>query len=155
MAVWWLSSSVLSQCFLAPLGVFFVMKTLEDERKGVITAYNLAVLEIQKFVCISVSALSLHIESTDSMIISASFPAMKSLQPSYSSILCVFCNTGMDRRLWTDTTAIAVTYELYLLGEHERAPLNRAQVRAHTVRSRVLAVSICHGCDIIRVEITS
>jgi len=34
-------------------------------------AYKLAVLEIEKFVCISiycVSALSLHIESTDSMI---------------------------------------------------------------------------------------
>jgi len=31
---------------LAPLGVLFVMKTLEDERWGVITAYKLAVLEI-------------------------------------------------------------------------------------------------------------
>ena len=28
------------------MGVFFVMKTLEDERYGVITAYKLAVLEI-------------------------------------------------------------------------------------------------------------
>ena len=47
------------------------MKTLEDEWYGVITAYKLAVLEIEKFACISiycVSALSLHIESTDSMI---------------------------------------------------------------------------------------
>ena len=32
LAVWRLSGSVLSRCFLAPLGVFFVMKTLEDER---------------------------------------------------------------------------------------------------------------------------
>jgi len=31
-AVWRLSGSVLSRCFLAPLGVLFVMKTLEDER---------------------------------------------------------------------------------------------------------------------------
>ena len=31
---------------LAPLGVLFVMKALEDERSGVITAYKLAVLEI-------------------------------------------------------------------------------------------------------------
>jgi len=46
LAVWWLSGSVLSRCFLAPLDVFFVMKTLEDERSGVITAYKLAVLEI-------------------------------------------------------------------------------------------------------------
>jgi len=32
LAVWRLSGSVLSQCFLAPLGVLFDMKTLEDER---------------------------------------------------------------------------------------------------------------------------
>ena len=32
LAVWWLSGSVFSRSFLAPLGVFFVMKTLEDER---------------------------------------------------------------------------------------------------------------------------
>ena len=32
LAVWQLSGSVLSRCFLAPLGVFFVMKTLENER---------------------------------------------------------------------------------------------------------------------------
>jgi len=32
LAVWRLSGSVLSQCILAPLGVFFVMKTLKDER---------------------------------------------------------------------------------------------------------------------------
>ena len=32
LAVWRLSGSVLSRGFLAPLGVFFVMKTLEDER---------------------------------------------------------------------------------------------------------------------------
>ena len=46
LAVWWLSGSVLSQCFLVPLGVFFVMKTRENEWYGVITAYKLAVLEI-------------------------------------------------------------------------------------------------------------
>ena len=46
LAVWSRSGSVLSQCFLVPLGVFFVMKTLEDERQGVIVAYKLAVSEI-------------------------------------------------------------------------------------------------------------
>ena len=47
MAAWRLSGSVLLRCFLAPLGVLFVMKTLKDERYGVIMAYiKLAVLEI-------------------------------------------------------------------------------------------------------------
>jgi len=32
LAVWRLSGLVLSRCFLAPLGVFFIMKTLEDVR---------------------------------------------------------------------------------------------------------------------------
>jgi len=32
LAVWRLSGSVHSRCFLAPLGVLFVMKTLETER---------------------------------------------------------------------------------------------------------------------------
>jgi len=32
LAVWRLSGSVLSRCFLVPLGVFFVMKALENER---------------------------------------------------------------------------------------------------------------------------
>ena len=32
LAVWQLSGLVLSRCFLASLGVFFVMKTLENER---------------------------------------------------------------------------------------------------------------------------
>jgi len=31
LAVWRLSGSLLLQCILAPLGVLFVMKTLEDE----------------------------------------------------------------------------------------------------------------------------
>jgi len=31
LAVWRLSGSVVSRCFLAPLGVVFVMKTLENE----------------------------------------------------------------------------------------------------------------------------
>ena len=44
MAVWRLSGSVLLRCFLAPLGVLFVMKTLEDERWGVITAYKLIIV---------------------------------------------------------------------------------------------------------------
>jgi len=30
-AIWRLSGSVLSRCFLVPLGVFFIMKTLKDE----------------------------------------------------------------------------------------------------------------------------
>jgi len=37
---------VLLQCFLAPLGVLLVMKTLEDEWNVVIKAYKLAVFEI-------------------------------------------------------------------------------------------------------------
>ena len=72
LAVWRLSGSVLSRCFLPPLGVFFVMKTLEDEWQGVITAYKLALLEILRIFRISIycmSALSLHIESTDSMML--------------------------------------------------------------------------------------
>jgi len=32
LAVWRLSGSILLRCFLVPLGVLFVMKTLEDER---------------------------------------------------------------------------------------------------------------------------
>ena len=32
LALWWLSGLVLSRCLLAPLGMLFVMKTLEDER---------------------------------------------------------------------------------------------------------------------------
>ena len=56
-----------------PLDVLFVMKTLEDEWYGVITAYKFAVLEIlRNFFVLAytycVSAPSLHIESTDSMI---------------------------------------------------------------------------------------
>jgi len=31
LAVWQLSGLVLSRCFLAPLGVLFVMKTFKDE----------------------------------------------------------------------------------------------------------------------------
>jgi len=37
---------VLLQCFLAPLGVLLVMKTLEDEWYVIIKAYKLAVFEI-------------------------------------------------------------------------------------------------------------
>ena len=70
LAVWRLSGS---RCFLVPLGVLFIMKTLENEWQDVITAYKLAVLEILRnlfvlaYTCVSV--LSLHIESTDSMMI--------------------------------------------------------------------------------------
>jgi len=32
LAFWRLTGSVFSRCFLAPLGVFLVMKTLENER---------------------------------------------------------------------------------------------------------------------------
>jgi len=53
LAFWRLSGSVLSRCFLAPLGVIFAMKTPEFDK--FVLAY-------------SVSALSLHVESTDSMI---------------------------------------------------------------------------------------
>ena len=31
LAVWWLSGSILLRCFLGPMGVLFIMKTLEDE----------------------------------------------------------------------------------------------------------------------------
>ena len=72
MAIWRLSGLVLSRFILAPLGVLFIMKTLEDERWGVITAHNLSCFgDFEKFVFISiycVSALSLHIDSTNSMI---------------------------------------------------------------------------------------
>ena len=37
---------VLSRCFLAPLGVLLVMKTLEDEQYVVIMAYKFTVFEI-------------------------------------------------------------------------------------------------------------
>ena len=51
-------------------GCVVVMKTLEDERQGVITAYKLAVLEILRnlFVLAYIACPPLHIESTDSMI---------------------------------------------------------------------------------------
>ena len=54
--------------------MLFVMKTLEDERQGVITAYKLRSCfgDFEKFVCMymyCMSVLSLHIESTDSMIV--------------------------------------------------------------------------------------
>ena len=39
--------------------MFFVVKTLEDERYGVITAYKLAVFgDFEKFVCISIYCVS-------------------------------------------------------------------------------------------------
>jgi len=31
LAIWQLSGSVLLRCFFVPLGVLFIMKTLEDE----------------------------------------------------------------------------------------------------------------------------
>ena len=46
LVIWRLSGSVLLRCFLAPLGMLFIMKTLEDEQQVVITAYKLAVFEI-------------------------------------------------------------------------------------------------------------
>ena len=44
LAIWWLSSSALSWCFIAPLGMLFVMKTLKDEWYVVIKAYKLPLL---------------------------------------------------------------------------------------------------------------
>ena len=41
-----LLSWVLSRCFLTPLGVLLVMKTLEDEQYVVIKAYKFTVFEI-------------------------------------------------------------------------------------------------------------
>jgi len=55
--------------------VLFIVKTLEDEMVGCYDGLQISCFgDFEKFVCISiycVSALSLHIESTDSMIPSA------------------------------------------------------------------------------------
>ena len=57
--------SVLSRCFLVPLGVLLVMKTLEDEWMVVIMAYRLAVFEILRgFFCISIIILHVHVIPT-------------------------------------------------------------------------------------------
>ena len=45
LAVWQLSSSVLSRCFSTPLGVFLVMKSLEDEQYVAIKAHKFTILE--------------------------------------------------------------------------------------------------------------
>jgi len=77
------------RCFLVLLGVLLVKKTLEDEQYVFIKAYKLTVFEILiNFFCIAiycVSALSLHIESTDSMITKVSITKIAStgaLRPS-------------------------------------------------------------------------
>ena len=44
LAIWRLSGLVLLQCFFAPMGVLFVIKTLEDEQYVVIKAYKFIVL---------------------------------------------------------------------------------------------------------------
>ena len=64
---------VLLRCFLAPLGVLLVMKTLEDEWYVVIKAYKLAVFEILgDFFLYCHNILRVRaiptLESTDSMI---------------------------------------------------------------------------------------
>jgi len=69
--------------------MLLVMKTLKDEQKVVITGYKLAVFEILIF-CISIyytSALSLHIESTDSDYASALFLDIESTDSDYASVL--------------------------------------------------------------------
>ena len=79
LAVWQLSTLVLSRCFLAPLGVLLVKKTLKDEQQVVMTAYNLAVLEILRdffvLACITRPCYPfIYVESTDSMIIPLESP---------------------------------------------------------------------------------
>ena len=63
-----------------PVGVLFVMKTLEDQQQVVITTYKLAVFEIWEiFFALAytyvyyASVLSLRIEYTDSMTIKTWF----------------------------------------------------------------------------------
>ena len=46
LAIWRLSGLVLSRCFFMPVGMLFIMKTLEDEQYIVIKAYRLTVFEI-------------------------------------------------------------------------------------------------------------
>ena len=46
LAIWQLSGLVLSWCFFIPLGVLFIMKTLEDEEYVIIKAYRFTVFEI-------------------------------------------------------------------------------------------------------------
>jgi len=46
LTVWPLSGSVLSRCFIAPLGVLLAVRTLEDGWYVVINAYKLTVFEI-------------------------------------------------------------------------------------------------------------
>ena len=46
LVIWRLSGSVLLRCFLAPLGMLFVMKTLEDEQQVVITASVFEILRV-------------------------------------------------------------------------------------------------------------
>ena len=69
LAIWRLSGSVLLQCFFVPVGMFFIMKTLEGEWYMVIKAYKFTVFEriFLYYHSICMSALSLHIESTDSI----------------------------------------------------------------------------------------
>ena len=67
LAVGQLSVLVLLQCFFRPLGMFFSLKTFQDEQSIAIKANKFTVFEILKNIY-SVSSLSLHVESTDSMI---------------------------------------------------------------------------------------
>jgi len=80
-------SLVLLQCFLAPLGVFLVTKTLKDEWYIVVEAYKLTVFEIWRdlFVLLHIACQPYpHIRSTDSMI-STSFNSQYFLLYSLSS----------------------------------------------------------------------
>jgi len=80
-------SLVLLRCFLAPLGVFVVMKTLEDEWYIVVEAYKFTVFEIGRdlFVLLHIACHPYpHIRSTDSMI-SPSFNSQYFLLYSLSS----------------------------------------------------------------------
>ena len=70
------------------------MKTLEDERYVVIKAYKCAVSEIWRdFFCISiycVYVVSLHIESTDSMIGWETVPITISVTMPWAPVKIVF-----------------------------------------------------------------
>ena len=52
-----------------PLGILLVMKTLKEEWYAAIKAYKLTIFEILRDFIYCVSALSLHIESIDSVIV--------------------------------------------------------------------------------------
>ena len=68
LAIWQFFSSVLFLCIFTLLGVLVVPKTFEDEWYIVNKDYKFTAFEIFLGLSYIVSVISLHIESTDSMI---------------------------------------------------------------------------------------